>query len=166
MPKRVAPAKHGGVGTRLYRIYRNMIERCYYANNDHYARYGGRGISVCDEWQRSFASFRAWAMATGYSDKLTLDRIDYNGNYEPENCRWLSMKEQSNNKRNNRYVEYNGEVHTVSEWADIIGVKYPTLAARLGRLGWSVERALTTRPRKYEEVAPACKKQPGKNSKK
>lgn len=128
---------HGdGSGCRLFRIWKAMKSRCYYERDVGYHLYGGRGISVCDLWRGSYASFKEWALKNGYSEKLTLDRIDPNGNYEPSNCRWATYKEQCNNKRGNVHITYNGETHTLSEWAEITGIKIATLANRK-RLGWS-----------------------------
>lgn len=133
--------KHGGFGTRLYETWININKRCFNENHKAYPLYGGRGITVCDEW-REFEPFRDWALANGYAEDLTIDRIDVNGNYEPSNCRWATMKEQSNNKRNNHFVEYNGEKHTVSEWADKYGVDQRTLYARLNNREWDLKAAL------------------------
>ena len=133
--------KHGGFGTRLYETWRNLNRRCYNENHKAYPLYGGRGITVCDEW-REFEPFRDWALANGYAEDLTIDRIDVNGNYEPSNCRWATMKEQSNNKRNSHYIEYNGEKHTISEWADIYGVDQVKLWARLQYRNWDLKAAL------------------------
>lgn len=88
--------------TRLYRIWQAMKRRCDYEKNSNFKYYGGRGIAVCDEWQHDFASFRDWALSNGYKEDLSIDRIDVNGNYCPENCRWVSMAEQQRNKRNNK----------------------------------------------------------------
>lgn len=133
---------HGLHDTRLYKIWCNMKSRCYNTSVIEYNDYGGRGITVCDEWLHDFQAFYDWAMSNGYRDDLTIDRIDVNGNYEPSNCRWVSMKVQSNNTRKNHVLTYNGEAHTVSEWAEILHINKHTLSNRILR-GWTVERALT-----------------------
>lgn len=92
-------ATHGGSKTRLYRVWRGMKTRCYNANSKKYHHYGGRGIIICDEWLTSFAKFREWALTNGYTDKLSIDRIDVNGNYEPSNCRWADDLTQRHNRR-------------------------------------------------------------------
>lgn len=134
---------HRQSDSRLYCIWWGMRERCYRPSKAEYKYYGGRGITICDEWLEDFMNFYNWAMANGYEDHLSIDRIDVNGNYCPENCRWATHKEQCNNRRQNRFLKFNGETHTVKEWADIIGINVVTLRGRL-RTGWSVELALTT----------------------
>ena len=133
--------KHGGFGTRLYEIWRQMHRRCYGVGTKAYPDYGGRGITVCDEW-REFEPFRAWALKHGYADDLTIDRIDVNGDYCPDNCRWATAKEQANNKRNNHLIEYNGETHTISEWADKFRVDQVKLWHRLNKYEWQLKPAV------------------------
>lgn len=133
--------KHGESGTRLYGIWTAMRSRCNSPTSDAYRNYGGRGISVCKEWE-NYESFAEWAIHNGYRDDLTIDRIDVNGNYEPSNCRWATNETQANNKRTSRYVENDGEVHTISEWARITGLNKTLIAQRLNR-GWSPSEALT-----------------------
>lgn len=137
---------HGMRHTRLYRIWRSMINRCNCSNWKHFSDYGGRGIKVCDEWLDSFESFRGWSLANGYQDDLTIDRVNVNGNYEPSNCRWATGRQQANNTRSSRYLEFNGEIKTVAEWASELGLNYNTLYSRITTKGWSVEKALTTPP--------------------
>lgn len=131
----------------LKKIYQGMKNRCYNSNVNEYGYYGGRGIKVCNEWLESFTEFHKWAMSNGYADGLTIDRKDVNGNYEPNNCRWATMKEQSNNTRNNHKIEYNGETHTLTEWAELLCVHKNTLSNRILR-GWTIERALTEKVHK------------------
>lgn len=124
--------KHGKTNTRLYTIWGSMLKRCRNENDPAYPRYGGRGIAVCLEWC-DFENFQAWAIENGYSENLTLDRKDTNGDYCPENCRWTTPKVQSNNKRNNHNLTIFGETHTVAEWSEISGTKRVTIHARLRR---------------------------------
>lgn len=124
---------------RLYKIWTGIKERCTNPNSTSYSRYGGRGIKVCPEWENDFEPFREWALSSGYSDKLTIDRIDVNGNYEPSNCRWATNKEQSNNRRTNVLITYQGETHTVSEWSDITGIAYWKIIQR-HRVGLPLEQ--------------------------
>ena len=124
---------HGLSKTRIYNIYIQIKERCYNKNNPAYPRYGGRGIEMCDDWKESFESFRNWSMSNGYSEELTIDRIDNNGNYCPDNCRWVSYEIQANNTRKNIYVSINGDVKTLSQWCRKTGVLYTTAYQRLRR---------------------------------
>ena len=134
--------KHGKRHSRLYSIWYTMRMRCEYKKHKEYHNYGARGITVCEEWLHDFQAFYDWSMANGYKDDLTLDRKNGNGNYCPENCRWVTQKEQQNNRRNNHFITYNGVTKTMSEWGEEIGLLPGTIYARLKR-GWSVERTLT-----------------------
>lgn len=135
--------KHGKRNTRLFSIWANMVTRCYNPNATGYKKYGGRGITICDEWRDNFEVFYDWSMSNGYSDELTIDRINNDGNYEPTNCRWATVKTQSNNRGSNHYVNINGVVRTLTEWCELCGINYRTVQDRLKR-GWSVEKALFT----------------------
>ena len=128
--------------SKLYSIWVNMRNRCFNSENKSFAYYGGRGISVCDEWNE-FLNFEKWAIQNGFEENLTLDRIDVNGNYEPENCRWISRKEQMRNTRSNHLLTYNGDTKTMAEWAEITGIPYSTLKQRINKYNYSVEKALT-----------------------
>ena len=121
---------HGCSRSRIYNIWCSMKARCFRKNAKNYALYGGRGITVCDEWKNSFQTFYDWAMANGYSDVLTLDRKDVNGNYEPNNCKWATYTEQANNRRNTKKIEINGVFMTVREISEEYGIKYNTVSTR------------------------------------
>lgn len=129
--------------TRLYRIWVDMRRRCENNNRKAYKNYGGAGIKVCDEWKEKFESFYDWAMANGYSDDLSIDRINVFGDYEPDNCRWANFKTQANNKKNNHIIEFNNETHTLSEWGEITGINVSTINKRLTIYKWDIEKALT-----------------------
>lgn len=122
---------HGLRNTRLHRIWSEMKTRCYNKKNKSYEMYGGRGIIVCEEWLHNFQAFYDWAMANGYRDDLTIDRINNDKGYSPDNCRWITQKEQQNNRRNNRTITHNGETHTISEWAEIYEINPHTLRDRI-----------------------------------
>lgn len=128
--------------TRLWYIWVNMKTRCCNPNSKAFPRYGGRGITICDEWLNDSLTFCEWAMTNGYQDDLTLDRIDNDGPYSPENCRFISMTEQQHNRSNNRNITYQGETHCVTEWSRRLGINQTVLCRRLDR-GWTVERAFT-----------------------
>lgn len=134
--------KHGfSHKERLYETWKNMRRRCSDPTNKRWEQYGGKGIKVCAEWS-DYAAFRAWAMANGYADNLTIDRIDVNGDYCPENCRWATAKEQMNNMTKNRHLTYDGKTMTMAQWANALGVTYSTVLHRVQR-GWSVERIVS-----------------------
>lgn len=136
---------HGKKGTKIYNIWRGMRDRTRHKSHKQYKDYGGRGITVCKEWD-IFENFYNWAMANGYKEGLSIDRIDNDKGYNPENCKFSTIKEQANNKRNNHIITYNGESHNITQWATILGVSREVIATRLLR-GWSVEKTLTTKPR-------------------
>lgn len=134
---------HGDTGTRLYQIWNAMKQRTRNPNTINYSLYGGKGVSVCSEWNR-YEAFKEWALSNGYQCNLTLDRIDGNGDYCPENCRWANWFTQENNRRNNHLITYDGETLTLSQWARKIGMNPKTLSRRIVDKGWDVERALLT----------------------
>lgn len=136
---------HGGTDTRLYRIWSLMRGRCSAPNNADHQNYGGRGITVCQEWS-DFAVFRDWALANGYEAHLTIDRRDNNGNYEPSNCRWVGRKAQNRNRRDNIRYQWRGKQMLLSEIAEITGLPYSLIRQRVRRDGWQVERAASTPP--------------------
>ena len=127
---------------RLYQTWKNMRQRCNNPKRKDYPRYGGRGISICPEWN-DYKSFRSWALSNGYADNLSIDRIDVNGNYEPSNCRWADATIQANNARRNRIIEFEGKRYTMAEFARTNKLSYSALQHRLDR-GWSIERIITT----------------------
>ena len=135
---------HGLKHTRIYNIFMGMKNRCFNKNNQAYSRYGGKGITICEEWLNNPKAFYDWAIDNGYNDKLSIDRIDSNGNYEPSNCRWANRKIQSQNRNNVQSYTYNGETHCLSEWAEILSIKRSVLFWRLNH-GWSIEKAFETR---------------------
>lgn len=129
--KKICSITHNETKTRLHRIWAGIKARCYNTNIAQYKNWGGRGITVCEEWKDSYETFRDWALANGYQENLTIDRINNDKGYSPDNCRWATQKQQSNNKRNNTLITFNNETHTISEWAEIIGVKSRTIQRRL-----------------------------------
>ena len=136
-----APGK-GKHSTRLYNIWACMRDRCNNSNERAYQYYGGRGISVCDEW-KDYLLFKKWALDNGYNDSLTIDRIDVNEGYSPQNCRWATMLEQSNNRRSNHYLTFNGKTASIADWARKTGISASAIRQRINIYGWSVEQALT-----------------------
>lgn len=115
----------------LYGVRNGMKQRCGNSNNGKFKNYGARGIKVCEDWANNFENFYKWAMANGYKQGLTIDRIDVNGDYCPENCRWVSQKVQQNNRRNNHLITCDGVTHTLAEWSALSGIHELTINRRL-----------------------------------
>lgn len=128
--------------TKLYAVWKTMKYRCSNKNNHKYKNYGAKGITVCDEWF-DYENFKLWAYSNGYKEGLSIDRINVNGNYEPNNCRWVDMKTQQRNRTNNKMIEFEGIKRCLSEWCEITGLNHKTITYRLNN-GWSTRKALTT----------------------
>lgn len=139
---------HNLTKTKIYSTWIDIKKRCYNVNSISYCNYGGRGITVCDEWKNDFKSFYNWSMQNGYDETLSIDRINNNGNYEPSNCRWVDRKTQNNNTRHNHYITYNGKTLTLAQWSEELGLTYSCLKSRINKHHWSIEKALTTPARK------------------
>ena len=122
-------------GTRLYRIWGNMKTRCYNPNCKEYDRYGGRGIKICSEWIDDFATFENWAYANGYREYLSIDRINNDKGYDPDNCRWADQHTQTRNTSKVNFIEIEGEVKTLAEWAESSGVPYSAVKSRYYKYG-------------------------------
>lgn len=148
---RDANIKHNKRYTRLYSTFARMKQRCYNKNNPKYKNYGGRGIQICQEWLDDFDKFYDWSLSNGYSEILTIDRINVNGNYEPSNCRWVDMKEQSKNRTTNIVVKYNGESKVLSEWCSILNLDYKLVNRRIND-GWNVEDAFFKPRQKQKKI--------------
>ena len=140
--------KHGDFGKPLYCVWAAMKRRCFNKNVAYYEDYGGRGITVCDEWI-DYIPFKEWALSTGYEEGLTIERIDVNGNYCPENCKWISLSEQNKNKRNSVRIEYNGQSYSIKEIAEITGLKERTVRGRYER-GWTPEQIFSKELKKNQ----------------
>ena len=138
--------------------WRNMKRRCYNPNHRDYHRYGGRGIKVCNEWQHSFLPFYEWSLTHGIEPGLTIERIDNDADYSPNNCVWATSKKQGNNRSTNVFVEFNGERKTAQQWADSIGITNQAMVERLNSDTWSLEEALTTPPGGRKVQQPAFRK--------
>lgn len=136
-----------GGKSKLYDVWRMMKSRCLDSSNPHYHNYGGRGITICNEWlgKTGYENFRKWAESHGYKDGLTLDRNDNNKGYSPENCSWQTMEYQSNHKRNNRYIEMNGVTKTLAMWCKEYGAEYSRTRYRINH-GYTLFDALTKPP--------------------
>lgn len=137
--------KHGKSTERLFHIWRGIIERCYNPQTERYSYYGGRNITVIDEWRGNpdgFLTFYNWAINNGYKKDLTIDRINNDGNYEPNNCKWSTNIEQANNRRTNSYITFKQTTKTLADWCRDLNISYKTTWNRIKR-GWSIEEAFT-----------------------
>lgn len=152
-----ANTRHGQAKTRLYSIYRGMKARCKNPHLKEFERYGGRGITVCEEWAQSFEAFAKWAYENGYAENLTIDRIDNEKGYSPENCRWTGYLIQGRNRRNVRQLTYNGVTKTFKEWSEETGVPFHTLRYRILKLNWSAEKAFNVPVVPSGKAAKLCK---------
>lgn len=137
LSKEGTPKKHGLTNTKIYEVYHHMKQRCCNPDNESYKNYGGRGIKICDEWLADFMNFYNWAMANGYREDLTIDRIDNNKGYSPENCRWATRQQQCRNTRRNKF--YKGKCF--SEWSEILGIHRSTFQKRVNKHG--IENVVT-----------------------
>lgn len=135
--------RHGMSHTRLYYAWNNIKKRCYNESTPAYKNYGGRGIKMCDAWKDSFESFAEWSLSNGYTDSLTIERIDVNGDYCPENCTWIPLNEQQNNRTSCLYFTYNGETKNLHEWCSSLNLPYMTVHNRIYKLNWDFERAIS-----------------------
>ena len=153
--------KHNKSRTRLYKIWCDMIQRCHNPKQKVYKWYGAIGIKVCEERKNDYTLFEKWALENGYDDVLTIDRIDFNGNYEPNNCRWVSMKEQSRNKKDTIKIEYKGKTQCLLDWCKELGKNYQTTINRINN-GWLPKYALIVPKNirrgseKYNEIITYC----------
>jgi hypothetical protein len=140
----------GYKSSKVYQVWQGMRRRCYEPKNKRFADYGGRGIKVCERWKKSFESFLEdmGIPPAGYS----IDRIDNQKGYFPENCRWANRSTQMKNRRNAFLITFNGETKNLVEWAEITQIKADTIAARIKAYGWSIEKALTTKP--HQRISP------------
>ena len=133
---------HNDKNTRLYKVWQHMKGRCYCITDTSYPNYGKRGIKVCDEWKNSYLAFKSWSINNGYDDTLTIDRINVEGNYEQNNCRWVDYKTQNRNKRNNMNITINGETHCLKEWCEILNLNYDTVHKRITKYNYNIKDAL------------------------
>ena len=136
---------HNMSKTRLYGIYKNMLSRCYREKDIHYSAYGARGITICEEWLNDRSKFFEWALSNGYSDNLTIERIDNDKGYYPDNCAWVTKEMQYKNKRQNIMITYEGKTLCAEDWSKVTGIPSMTIRWRY-KHGWSAERTLTTKP--------------------
>lgn len=146
---------------RLYSIYNGVKKRCYREEEPRYKDYGGRNITVCDEWlnpNTGFDSFVEWSLSHGYADNLTLDRVDVEKGYSPNNCRWITLQSQNRNKRDSLYVEYKGEKVLLIDLCEKLELSYDTVHNRIYSLGWTVEKAITAPSQQESSLRAKCRK--------
>lgn len=136
--------RDGRSKTTLYKVWKGIKARCTYPTGQRYKNYGGRGIYVADEWM-TFDNFRQWATEAGYLEGLQIDRVDNDGPYSPENCRWVTPKENARKKSTSKMLTYKGKTQCVSAWAEELGINQRTLHARVYNYGWTDEEALEGR---------------------
>jgi len=132
-----------GKKIRLFRIWTSIKTRCFNPNDHAYPKYGGRGITLCDDWL-NFKNFYDWAHKSGYEENLTIERKNVNDGYYRENCTWITRGEQASNRTNTKKLTYKGQTKTMKLWSKITGIEYPTIHARITKYGWSVEKTLST----------------------
>lgn len=128
---------------RIYRIFKAMKTRCYNKNSSWYKYYGAKGVTICDEWLSDSMKFILWALDNGYEENLTIDRINVDGQYSPNNCRWIPRSEQSNNRTLKHLITYNGRTQSIADWAKETGLPWKVIYCRIARYKWSIEKALT-----------------------
>jgi hypothetical protein len=153
---------------RLYKVWINMKQRCYNRKHNSYYGYGGRGITICDEWKNDFNAFEKWALENGYDEnapkgQCTIDRIDNNKGYFPENCKWVTIGENLNNKSTCLMYTFGGKKQSLADWARELGIDYNALLSRLHRNGFNFEQAIIPRKKgsrhlDYEAFAELKKK--------
>lgn len=147
------PKTHGEAGTRLYRIWGNMKTRCEYPGAINYSYYGGKGVTVCAEWSQSYETFRDWALVNGYDEDLTIDRINGDKGYSPDNCRWSTMTSQARNKSCTWKVTIDGVTKPAIEWCEESGVPYQTAYRRKNEMGWADIESVIRPSRRYRKKA-------------
>lgn len=138
---------HGCSDSKLYGIWKSIKCRCYNKNRQCYHNYGDRGINICDDWLHDFIAFHDWAVDNGYKEGLTIDRIDNNKGYSPDNCQWVDVATQNRNTRRTINFTYQGETHCLKDWCEIFNLNYGTVKSRVQR-GWSIDEALELNERR------------------
>ena len=132
---------HNQRHTKIYEVWKTLKQRCFNPTNISYKNYGGRGITICEDWKNNFSSFYEWSMKNGYKEGLSIDRIDNNGNYCPENCRWTDRLTQANNTRTNHFITFRNQTKTIAEWARHFNLPYSNILAKLQKNNYDSEKA-------------------------